>query len=493
MQANDLASFEPTPGKRFNDRRGSSLTLDRLYATLDTRYGPLTVFANDEGAIGQSLRKYGEWAENELGFMRSLIDEGATVVDVGAYIGTHALAFSHFVGPSGRVIAIEPQPPSFELLTRNIKLNALKNIAAENAAVSIESGEALIPVINIERQESFGSASLVSSLARSEPRSERQSDAGELATRVISIDELDLPECSLIKIDAEGVEDLVLRGATNTIRRTSPIVYAECNSLERGVRSLDVLRSLGYRVRAHVVAAYNEANFTGDKQNIFGAAREVALVGASPERFERVLRRKPRPYEMLLDIETVDDLSLAMLNKPQYWPEALASGAAARSAKLAGSDNIAAVGLFELREELDQTQRLTKSLYRELDELRGNFERTDRALAECQELAVSRFHALSELQQRFERNVAAARENLEAIESLKKEHAALTAKFSAQAVEKQNLKLERDNQMMRADAAEAALASIRRSWTWRFLRIFRMIPGASSPARGGDRIRAGQT
>ena len=216
--------------------------MERFYETLDTRYGSLTIFANDDGAIGQSLRKYGEWAENELNFIRSMVDEGATIVDVGAYIGTHSVAFSRFVGPQGRVIAIEPQPPSFELLARNIEMNALKNISVENAAVSFESGEALIPVIDIERRESFGSASLVSRLAQSEARSEHLSNPGELARRVISIDELDLDECSLVKIDAEGAEDLVLRGATGTIRRTSPIIYAECNSLERGVRSLNVLR-----------------------------------------------------------------------------------------------------------------------------------------------------------------------------------------------------------------------------------------------------------
>lgn len=198
--------------------------MDCLYETFDTRYGRLRIFANDGGAIGKSLRKYGEWAENELRFMRSMIDEGVTVIDVGAYIGTHSLAFSHFVGPKGRVVAIEPQPSSFELLARNIEMNALKNISVENAAASFEFGEALIPVIDIERRESFGSASLLSRLDQSEPRSEHPSNPSELATRVISIDELNLTQCSLVKIDVEGAEDLVLRGARNTIygaRRSS--------------------------------------------------------------------------------------------------------------------------------------------------------------------------------------------------------------------------------------------------------------------------------
>ena len=131
-----------------------------LFRTLDSRYGQLTIFANDTGAVSQSLTKYGEWAENELSFLHAMIDEGATIVDVGAYIGTHALAFSRFVGPSGRVIAIEPQTRTFEVLKRNIEANAIDNVRLEHAVASFESGDAVIPSIDIERQNSFGSASV---------------------------------------------------------------------------------------------------------------------------------------------------------------------------------------------------------------------------------------------------------------------------------------------------------------------------------------------
>src|SRR5271163_3205404 len=88
---------------------------------LDTRYGRLAVFTNDSSAIGESLVRYGEWAENELAFLHALIDDGATVLDIGAYIGTHALAFSRFVGTSGHVVCLEPQLRTFELLKANIE------------------------------------------------------------------------------------------------------------------------------------------------------------------------------------------------------------------------------------------------------------------------------------------------------------------------------------------------------------------------------------
>ena|SRR5437868_1400172 len=99
-----------------------------LYRTVRTRYGQMAVFANDTGAVSRSLLTYGEWAENELSFLGTLILPGATVLDVGAYIGTHTLAFSKLVGSEGRVVAIEPQPKTFELLTKNVFANRLTNV-----------------------------------------------------------------------------------------------------------------------------------------------------------------------------------------------------------------------------------------------------------------------------------------------------------------------------------------------------------------------------
>ena len=71
---------------------------DELFETVETRNGRVTFFANDTGAISESLRLYGEWAQNELSFMLSMVRPGDTVVDVGGYIGTHALAFARHVG-----------------------------------------------------------------------------------------------------------------------------------------------------------------------------------------------------------------------------------------------------------------------------------------------------------------------------------------------------------------------------------------------------------
>jgi FkbM family methyltransferase len=247
----------------------------------------MTVFSFDVGAVTSSLLRYGEWAENELSFLRRFAPEGAVVVDTGAYIGSHTLAFSSYVGPSGRVVSIEPQPEAFSLLKRNIEVNERGNVDIRNAVATARPGNVIIPTLRIEVEGSYGSSSLVETITRQSRVStcEGPSNGGfEASVPAITIDSLDLEQCALLKIDTEGMEELVLQGAISTIMRCSPIVYAECNSLEGGLKTFTLLKSVDYHIIAHVVMAFNENNFRAEQDNIFGNASEVALVGVSKSR-----------------------------------------------------------------------------------------------------------------------------------------------------------------------------------------------------------------
>jgi FkbM family methyltransferase len=387
------------------------MTENDLFRTVDSRYGRLTIFANDSGAVSQSLVKYGEWAENELSFLHAIVDEGLTVLDVGAYIGTHALAFSSFVGSAGRVIAIEAQARSFAVLKDNIEANAVRNVRLEQAVASSETGHAIIQSIDIAHSDSFGSASVRDELPSVSGRgteAARPHSANDLTVCVMTVDSLEIADCALIKIDVEGAEEFVLRGAGQTIRRSTPIIYAECNSLEHGLKTVEALRAFGYRVLAHVVLAYNSDNFRGDAENIFGNGREVALVGVAGPGVERIARYQGRPYEMLVDIETADDLALALLNKPQYAPEVLRVGAAAKSGGAAYFDQAASLTASE-QERLDrtdaalrETQHLAVERAKEIDRLQERLDRTETALAETQRLAVERAEEIVQLRDKTE-------------------------------------------------------------------------------------------
>jgi FkbM family methyltransferase len=455
------------------------MTSNDLFRTVESRYGRLTIFANDSGAVSQSLVKYGEWAENELSFLRAMINVGATVVDVGAYIGTHALAFSRFVGSAGHVIAIEAQARSFAVLKGNIEANAVGNVRLEHAIASSETGQATISPIDIEHSDSFGSVSVRDALPstsgggaeNAKPRAD-----GDLTVRVTTIDSLEIGDCALIKIDVEGAEDFVLRGAAQTIRRRSPIIYAECNSLEHGLKTVEVLRAFGYRVLAHVVFAYNSDNFRGDSENTFGGAREVALVGVAGHDIERIARYQVRSCELLIDIETADDLALALLNKPQYAPEVLRAGAAARSGGETYLDEAVSV-----RRETERLRDLEIHRRKEMADKQERLDRTDDALAEMQRLAVERGREIERTEAALAQVQRLALERAEEIEQLreKAENSILQAGLARQEAnrlrdEASELKLENERAQQqsvrereRAVGAEANLDRVYRSTSWR--------------------------
>lgn len=96
------------------------MTLCPKTVTLPTRYGPMTV-PKEDAVIGRALALYGEWAQSEIDLIARFLKEGDTVLDVGACVGTHSLAFDNFVGTTGKVIAFEASPTNFALLSQNCK------------------------------------------------------------------------------------------------------------------------------------------------------------------------------------------------------------------------------------------------------------------------------------------------------------------------------------------------------------------------------------
>ena len=157
---------------------------------------------------------------------------GDWAIDVGANIGHYTIRFSELVGPQGRVIAFEPVPETFELLAANSTLFPHANATLLNLAAS-ESTQVLgmrIPSFPSGLKDYY-EATLTA--------------AGEdLRVMTRSIDSL---ACSgrvkLLKIDAEGHDDSVLRGARDLIERDFPTLVMESVSQEVS----EYLASLGYR------------------------------------------------------------------------------------------------------------------------------------------------------------------------------------------------------------------------------------------------------
>ncbi|WP_242221211.1 FkbM family methyltransferase [Bacillus cereus group sp. BfR-BA-01380] len=197
---------------------------------------------NNHDYIGQILRDHGEWESYAVDLWKTFLEPDMTVLDIGANIGTHTLALSRIVGDNGTVLAFEPQRLIYYMLAGVVALNSLTNVWCFQKAVSDEEGTIFVPELDMEQNYNFGGFSLAEPL-RGAPRI-----LGGETVPVISIDNLNLQKCHFIKVDVEGMEENVLRGAQKTINKYSPIMYVENNRPNNSNSLIHFIRNLGYRM-----------------------------------------------------------------------------------------------------------------------------------------------------------------------------------------------------------------------------------------------------
>lgn len=197
-----------------------------------TRHGMMLYNIHDV-FIGKSLDLYGEWSWEELEV--TLPYAHGIVIDAGAYIGTHTLVYAR-VAP--HVVAFEPCYSTYQNLVCNLALNAVENVRAFNIALGDTIGmvEIGVPLLSVENN--FGRVSV-----------------GQAGTFIPmqTIDSLGLSGVSLIKIDVEGHEEEVLRGAQSTLARDHPVLYVEADRPEKVGALIATIEALGYEWMQHEV------------------------------------------------------------------------------------------------------------------------------------------------------------------------------------------------------------------------------------------------
>ena len=219
------------------------------------REGALIYNINDM-FIGRALDKYGEISRGEVAFLGQLISSGMTAVEVGANLGVLTVPFGRLVRPGGKVIAFEPQRIIYQMLCGNLALNAIDNVVAHNSAVGRAAGSVIIPPVDYAQPGNFGGVSLGGS--------------GEGETiPLVTIDSLGLTRCDFMKIDVEGMELDVLKGAANTLQRFRPRLYVENDRIEKSPALIEHLLALEYRLYWHTPLLYSPDNFFGVQENIF--------------------------------------------------------------------------------------------------------------------------------------------------------------------------------------------------------------------------------
>jgi len=165
-----------------------------------------------------------EWEPQVWRGISTHLREGAVFIDVGAHIGFYSLKAARIVGPSGRVVAIEPNPETRRLLARNVPASAA-NVTIQPFACCARDGEVTL-------HAGPATHTTHASLARAntdEPAGPETSHhfavEGRRVDRIVG--ELGWIRIDVIKIDVEGAELLALQGAGQTLARFQPVVIVE--------------------------------------------------------------------------------------------------------------------------------------------------------------------------------------------------------------------------------------------------------------------------
>jgi FkbM family methyltransferase len=159
----------------------------------------------------------------DIALLRPYVQPDTWVIDVGANIGFFTQRFAHWVSGSGRIIALEPEPSNARQLQRRLTQARLaQQVECIQAAVSDVPGEALFtlnPAHPGDHKLDTGSG---------------QGILVPVTTIDTLVSERDTPPVSLIKVDVQGAEMHVLRGAEHTLQTQHPVLYLELD--DQGLR-----------------------------------------------------------------------------------------------------------------------------------------------------------------------------------------------------------------------------------------------------------------
>lgn len=211
---------------------------DRTYIqSVEGKYGRTYYFRHDE-YVGKSVFQYGEFSPEECEYIISIAGDGL-VLDVGANIGCVSQAL---IAAGKQVVAFEPQPAIYELLVKNCP-----KATCINAALGSKIGKARMPLVDYSKRGNFGGLGIP--------------QGGDLSVDLLTLDSFNYQNVSLIKIDVEGYEEEVLRGAVETIERCKPIIYLEADRQDKLFSLATFLKSINYTYTPHNPPLFCKKNF----------------------------------------------------------------------------------------------------------------------------------------------------------------------------------------------------------------------------------------
>ncbi len=211
-----------------------SLTTDKVYGTFITKLSP-NHYQYEVGSFRNVTRNginykldisdimswyiYFGFIEEAKQNLYSLIEPSNIVFDVGANLGETTLNFAKLIGSKGKVYSFEPDPINYKALQTNLKLNNFNNISLNLIGLGNTKGKFKIHTLD---ESNKGMNRIVLT-----PESNGEYREIEVTTIDTYTKDNNITKLDLIKIDVEGFEFNVLKGATNSLKMFSPKLFIE--------------------------------------------------------------------------------------------------------------------------------------------------------------------------------------------------------------------------------------------------------------------------
>ena len=182
------------------------------------------------GTIRMAL---GVHERKNIEFLSMMVQKGYVFYDIGANVGYYSIVSSMMVGNDGKVFAFEPNPRNLHLLKKHLSLNNCQNVGVISACVGDKMG-----LVHFDLSD--------------DPSTSHVDSKGKLRVRMVQIDTLVandvMPPPDFMKIDVEGAEMLVLKGAQCTLNTFHPRILLSTHNAKVHKQCLEFLKVRGYKI-----------------------------------------------------------------------------------------------------------------------------------------------------------------------------------------------------------------------------------------------------
>ena len=228
-----------------------------LSAVAETRVGILQ-YLPDEAVVGDAIGWYGEYLQPQLDLLARIVRPGATMMEVGAGVGAHAVFLGTLLGEAGHLFLYESRPVLQRILRQNLAANRVSNVTVMRRALGNQG-------------EGEGTAGVAGSAATI-PTTE-------------TLDELQLERLDWLKVNESVAALDVLAGANETLWRLRPRLFLGAAD-EASLRELaQRTREFSYRCWRMETPLFNPQNFNRRETDIYDGGTALALL-AIPEEIE---------------------------------------------------------------------------------------------------------------------------------------------------------------------------------------------------------------